>query len=86
MGNIKFYGLPGRMNANITNVPGFEGDVFSLNFPESIGASHDSKWHRDVVPSWEELDNGNWQGRGTLDGVLEYSIKVSIHRRRVNFV
>ena len=86
MEKIKFYGIPEKMNARITDVPGFEGDVFSLNFPENIGASHDSRWFRDVVASWEELDSGNWLGGGIVEGILKYSIDVSIHEDHVDFV
>lgn len=86
MEKIKFYGIPGKMNGRISKVPGFEGDVFNLNFPESIGSSHNSRWFRDVRASWEELENGDWLARGAVDGVLEYTIDVSIYSDHVNFI
>jgi len=86
MEKIKFYGIPERMNSRITNVPGFEGDVFGLNFPESIGSSENSLWFRQVTNSWEELEEGRWLGRGFKEGTLDYSIEVSVHEDHVDFV
>jgi len=86
METIKFYGIPEKMNARITDVPGFEGDVFKLNFPESIGSSHDALWYGQVENSWEELEGGNWLGHGIKEGTLEYTIEVSIHPDHVDFI
>ncbi len=86
MEKIKFYGVPGKMNARISKVPGFEGDVFNLNFPESIGSSHHARWFREVKASWEELENGDWLARGAVDDALEYTINVRIFSDHVDFI
>ncbi len=86
MEKIIFYGIPERMNSQITNVPGFEGDVFRLNFPESIGSSHNSLWFRDVTNTWEELEEGKWLGSGFKEGILEYTIHVNVHEDHVDFI
>ncbi len=51
------------MGAQIMNVPGFEGAIFKVNFPESIGATDQSRWFDVIKCSWQELGNGDWAGR-----------------------
>lgn len=86
MEGIKFIAPPDQMGAQIINVPGFEGDVFSLNFPESIGATDRSRWFDVIKCSWQELDNGNWKGRGWVENEIEYTIDVLIHSDCVDFI
>ena len=42
---IRFTGEPDRMNATITNAPGFGDDVFRMNFPEAIGPTNNRQIH-----------------------------------------
>ena len=46
------------MGARIDNVPGFDGDVFSVNFPESIGPTEGSRWYDVIRCSWKEQEDG----------------------------
>jgi hypothetical protein len=83
---IQFKGEPGRMNARITNVPGFGNDIFSLNFPEAIGPTNNRQIHTTVKCSWEELATGLWKQTGRVEGMLQYTIDVSVHEDYVDFV
>ena len=83
---IKFSAPPDQMGASIENVPGFPGDVFKVNFPESIGPTNQSSWFDVIQCSWEEKENGNWTGRGWVEGKLEYSIVVTVLDDCVDFL
>ncbi len=86
MDKIKFYAEKDKMSAQISNVPGFEGDVFGLNFPESIGSSETARWFDTIKCSWKEINDDSWEGRGWVDGELSYTIDVSIHEDYVDFL
>ncbi|MBA7542207.1 hypothetical protein ES705_34526 [subsurface metagenome] len=73
MDKIKFYAEKDKMSAQISNVPGFEGDVFGLNFPESIGSSETARWFDTIKCSWKEINDDSWEGRGWVDGELSYT-------------
>lgn len=83
---IKFTASPLLMGARIENVPGFEGDVFNVNFPESIGSTNKSRWFDIIECSWTKLEDGNWLGKGWVKNEIEYTIEVSIHSDYVDFV
>lgn len=74
------------MGARIDNVPGFDGDVFSVNFPESIGPTNRSRWYDVIQCSWEEQKESNWKGRGRVEGELEYTIDVTVNLDFVDFL
>ncbi len=86
MDKIRFIASPDRMSAQIVNVPGFNGDVFRVNFPESIGPSNNTPWMDVIKCSWQELDNGNWKGRGWVEGEMNYTIDMSIYDDYVDFL
>ena len=86
MDKIKFIAPPDQMGAQIINVPGFEGEIFKVNFPESIGATDQSSWFDVIKCTWQELENGNWTGFGWVEEVLEYTIEVNVHADYVDFV
>jgi hypothetical protein len=86
MDKIKFFAEKDKMSVQISQVPGFEGDVFGLNFPESIGSSESARWFDTIQCSWEEIDKDTWAGRGWVDGVLSYTIHISIHQDNVDFL
>ncbi len=79
MEKIKFIAPPDQMGAQIINVPGFEGAIFKVNFPESIGATDKSRWFDVIKCTWQEAEDGNWTGRGWVEEELEYTIDVNIH-------
>ena len=83
---IKFTASSHLMGATIENVPGFEGDIFSVNFPESIGPSNKSRWFDIIQCSWTEEEEGKWQGQGWVEGELEYTIDVTIQSDYVDFL
>jgi hypothetical protein len=83
---IKFTGEADRMNSHISNVPGFENDVFNLNFPEAIGPTNDRQIHTSIECSWTEMENGDWKQKGRVEGMLEYIIKVIVHEDYVDFL
>jgi len=86
MDRIKFFAEKDKMGGRITDVPGFEGDIFELNFPESIGSSDYSRWFDIIKCSWQEKEDGNWTGRGWVDGEIEYTVDVKIHSDYVDFI
>ncbi len=86
MDKIKFVAEKDKMSARIMNVPGFEGDVFELNFPESIGPTNYSRWFDIIQCSWQEHEDSNWSGRGWVEGEIEYTIDVEIHEDYVDFI
>jgi hypothetical protein len=83
---IVFTGEPDRMNSLITNVPGFGGDIFRLNFPEAIGPTNNRQIHSTIECSWEEGSPGTWKQTGRVDGMLKYTIDVSVHKDYVDFI
>ena len=86
METIKFFAEKEKMSARISNVPGFEGDVFSLNFPESIGPTDAARWFDTIQCRWEKTDDVHWKGHGWVDGVLSYTIQVYIFEDFVDFL
>lgn len=86
MNGIKFIAPPDQMGAQIVNVPGFEGDIFSVNFPECIGTSAKFLCFDVIKCGWQEIDNGDWTGRGWVDNELEYTIDVKIHSDNIDFI
>lgn len=83
---ILFTGEPDRMNSRITHVPGFGDDVFRLNFPEAIGSTNNRQIHTSIECSWEEQEPGTWKQTGRVEGMLEYTIDVSVHEDYVDFI
>ena len=86
MEKIKFLAEKDKMGVQIMNVPGFEGDVFNLNIPESIGPTNFSRWFDIIKCSWEELEDGKWMGRGWVEGEIEYTVDVQIGDDYVDFI
>ena len=74
------------MSARISHVPGFEGDVFSLNFPESIGPTDAARWFDTIQCRWEKTDDILWKGYGWVEGVLSYTMQVDIFEDYVEFL
>jgi hypothetical protein len=86
MHRIKFFAEKDQMSAQISHVPGFEGDIFRLNFPESIGPTAAAKWFNTIQCSWEEIDDAHWEGKGWVEGALSYAVKVYMLRDCVDFL
>lgn len=86
MEKIKFITSPDRMSAKIVNINGFNGDIFTVNFPESIGPSDNTPWFDVIKCTWTELDNDCCNCRGWVEGMLNYTIDVSIFKDYVDFV
>jgi hypothetical protein len=86
MDKIKFSAQRDNMSVQISQVPGFGGDVFNLNFPESIGPSDAARWFDTIRCGWEEIDDTHWEGKGRVDGVLSYTIQAYIHADFVDFL
>ncbi len=86
MEKIKFLAEKDKMGAQITNVPGFEGDVFNLNIPESIGPTDMSRWFDIIKCTWQEQEDGNWMGHGWVEGEIEYTVDVQISDDYVDFI
>jgi len=82
---IQFTGQPDGMYAQITGVPGFKNDLFTLNYPEAIGPANKSHWFNTIKCSWKELATGDWKGTGKVEGILEYTIDVKVYEDTVDF-
>ena len=75
MAKIELIPVEGEMEVHFINVPGFEGDVFEMKAPESIGPTDKSRWFKSIQCTWEEQENGNWSGQGWVKGEIDYTIK-----------
>ena len=86
MSGIKFSAEPNVMDTRITNVPGFEGDIFKLTFPEAIGSIANGQWPNTIKCTWEKINDKKWKSKGVVEGLLEYTIDVSIKEDHIDFV
>ena len=86
MSGIKFSAHKNVMDSRITNVPGFEGDIFGLNFPEAIGSIDYGHWPNSITCSWEQINDKKWKATGFVEGKLEYTMDVFVKEDHVDFV
>jgi hypothetical protein len=86
MAKIELIPVEGEMEVHFINVPGFEGDIFEMKAPESIGPTDKSRWFKSIQCTWEEQENGNWSGHGWVKGEIDYTIDVQIGDDYVDFI
>lgn len=83
---IEFIAKKDKMLARIINVPGFVGEEFEVNIPESIGSTSHTQWFSNIQCTWEKQENGDWLGHGFVKGELDYTVNVIIGEDHVDFI
>ncbi|MEN8155760.1 MAG: hypothetical protein ABFS10_02325 [Bacteroidota bacterium] len=86
MAKIKVETVKDEMQLLLSNVPGFEGDVFEMKVPESIGPTDRSRWFDIIQFTWQEEADGNWSGRGWVEGEIEYTVDMKLGEDYVDFI
>ena len=86
MSGIVFSAEENKMDSRITSVPGFEGDIFKLTFPEAIGSIENGHWPNAITSNWKQINDKEWKSEGFVEGELEYTIDVLIKEDHIDFI